>query len=404
MASPFPDLQDYPFDNLSFPWAEKTGGVSPSDGHLGEDGVAWGMVMYVYWKDLPKACYELLGYSWRDTETQPPNSPGISGPNGPNYWLRRVLPWQHPYFNQLFVKSISSIKGIRMAGTNTISVDDFSESPSEGSTGSGLPNLGPWSDYFLAELTIQFWRPTYAIRSDEDILDDFGNPQEWLRYLDKEWQVDTQMLSREGMVFKYVNGGLAGTFPGSVGQKVTHLKLKRRWHNIPEAAIFALVDGVPNGVPKNQLYTTTQTENPITGYIYAGGKSTGFCVNSPIGGGTTDTADLRFLGFPMGTLLLEGIEFIPKPLPLPPYLMDIPAINNEPISQVQYDVVFHWDYFDPPAGSGESFQGHNLMPYPGNGLWYAVQSQQDDDDPPTTSGDLLTPFQYIDMTDLFRIL
>lgn len=404
MAHPFPDLQVYPLSNLSFPWAEKIGSYSPSDGHLGEDGVAWGMVMYVPWSRLPTACYELLGYSYRDTETEPPNSPGVSGPNGPNYWLRRVLPWQHPYFNQLFVKSISGIRGIRFEGTNTLSEEDLYPPPSEGGTGSGLPNLGPWSNYNIAELTIQFWRPTYAIKSDEDILDDEGNPQEWLRYFDKEWQVDTQMLSREGMVFTYVDTSLANSFSGSVGQKVTHLKVKRRWYSIPEAALFALVDGIPNGVPKNQLYTTTQTENPITTYLYPTGSPTGFCVNSPIGGGTTDSAALRFLGFPMGTLLLEGVEFIPKPLPLPAYLMDIPAIGNEPISQVQYDVVFHWDYFDPPRPTSETFRGHNLMPFSGNGLWYAVQSQLDAADPPVTGGDKLTPFQYIDMTDLFRIM
>mgnify|MGYP001566040518 FL=1 len=89
---PYPDLQIYPSSRLSFPWAEYH--PDPVQGSfsatLGADGTTVGMRMLIYWRDLNTACQELLGYSYR--ELHPTTAEPI---------LKRKLPWQHPYWNQL---------------------------------------------------------------------------------------------------------------------------------------------------------------------------------------------------------------------------------------------------------------------------------------------------------------
>lgn len=400
---PFPDLKVWRDSNLSFPWAEYHPNITGTfDASFGADGVAFVLVMLIRWEDLPKALVEILGYSWRDVGN------GAVAPR-----LRRILPWQHPYCTQLWAKRISKVVGIRNQG-NSVNDPVFWDFPTSGNgAGSGYrPNLGPWSEFNLAQLTIQFWRPPYAVRTDSDI-EDFGEPQEWKRYCDRNWNLSTQLLTREGSQFSWVDGSLGGKmFPGSVGQKVCKLKVTRRWYQIPEAAIFQkLADGTYGGLPYNILYTQTPTINPITGYTYTAGNPIPGCINSQIGGGSfpaiSDTVDNSFFGCFTGTLLFEGVEFIPQDLQLPPPLMQIPAIpGGEPVSQIQYDVVFHFEVFDPVVGIlAHGMRGYNLMPYAGNGLWYAVQSTQNRTfGPPNPFEPLLTPFMYADFTDLFTIL
>ncbi len=328
-----------------------------------------------------------------------------------NARLKRVLPWQHPYWNQLWVRSISKVQGIRNEGNSFTDPEDIF-GPFAGGAGAGYsPNTGPWSEYRLALLHVQFWRPPYYVRSDQDILDSKGQPQEWLRYVDKNWQVNTQMLARGGQQFKWSAGqgtvsAQSSGFPGSVGQKISHLKVKRKWYEIPEQCLFQQSqDQTPQGLPQNLQYTQTATTNPITNYVYAAGQPICGCVNSPIGGGTTDTQNLRLFGCHMGTLMLEGVEITPKPLQLPPYLMYIPFFNNsEPISQQQYDVTFHFDLFDPPRAdniiANTALRGHNLMPWPGDAMWYGVESQNN----VGGSGQKGTPLMYADFSDLWKVL
>jgi hypothetical protein len=58
-------------------------------------------------------------------------------------------------------------------------------------------------------------------------------------------------------------------------------------------------------------------------------------------------------------------------LTAPPNLMGI--IGED--FQLQYDVVFHFEYFNPPLGRGAVSKGHNCMPYSQDGKWYKVASQ-----------------------------
>ena len=454
MAGTFPDLKVHPASRLSFPWSEyQTEPVLGSSTHtFGSDGVTVGMKMLILWEDLSRACQELLGYSWRDDRN-------LTSRGTP--FLRRKLPWQHPIWNQLYIKRISEVRGVRHQG--------FDVGPDEpiGSGAGEMPNIGPAATYKLAELTLHFWRPPYYVRSDAAILEPGtnNNPREWLRYVSKQWDMSLNMLSRENSTFQWIPGIKSRTagplFTGSVGQTVTHFRVSRTWYEIPEQALFNTISGgIPDGLPAI-VYTLSSVENPLSlyyaalgttqtnftttttigtssttitstrttrlsttpsggdlaaarGYIYPGNSPMGGCINSPVGGGrAVDGAgtwiDLtiasRLFGCRTGTLRFDGVTFTPKPLQLPAILMQIPSLAAvEPLSQQQYDVTFHFDLFEPPPGSnyGSPLVGHNLFPYSGNGLWYPIISQRDAND--DTIGPNLPPFHYADFSDLFYIL
>lgn len=295
--SPYPNLNLHANSGLTFPWAEVTGKVEgTSDLSFGADGggVALGMNIYVFWRDLANAIQQILGYSYRDTSR-------------PKSVLRRVLPWQHPIFNQLYAKRITKVTPLQMLGTSEVNRNDLF-APAGGGAGQGqLINTGPWTEYRYARITIAFWRPPYYVRTDSDILDQNGNPQEWLRYVDKHWRLSTQMLTRENATFWWCPSWgtfqSGRTFQGSVGQKVGRLSLTRTWYQIPEAALFGtLVDRTPNGMPTNLYYTQTLTTNPITGYRYPVGMPAPGCVNAPVGGGTVVTPATITNGSPVITL------------------------------------------------------------------------------------------------------
>ncbi len=464
---PYPNLQFWPNSGVmsTTKWAFKDSTFNISAGH---DGVGTTEVMYIFWKDLLTVLKNILGYSYVQ-----PRSVGTT-PSG-NPFLKRNLPWQHPYMNQMFVKNVSQVRGIRNQGNSLSDPDEeFLEAIGIGGAGLGYPtNFGPWSEFYLAELTIQFWRPNYYVRSDTDIL---------------VW-AGTFAIAQNGL-------------PGGVGQMVGHQHLTRTWYEVPEAAIFGTSsDMTPNGQAQNLVYLQTQVYNPITGYSYFGGPGNGvvgqlpilFSTNMPIGGGAilsfsanlvsgspivtvasnvgmtaqgavcadgtiydgdmvvctdatlglptgatvisvngdgihftinanataTNTVPMivisdydvtkRLFGCKMGTLRFDAVELHERPLQLPPYLMQIPFFSgNEPVSQVQYDVVMHFDLFDPPrpyssAGTCPTgaARGHNLMPFHGDGLWRPSNFQTNTSG--VRAGPKPTPLGYADLTDLFKL-
>lgn len=336
----FPNLQVQAGSGLAFPWVEfnsRSGSVA--DISMGPDGVAMGMVMIVFWDDLEEACQALLGYSYRDTDLDPVQ-------------LGRVLPWRHPYWTQLWCTRIVKVQGLDNRGKD----DGFGD--------------GPFTDYAFARLTLQFTRPPYAILDDLDPLVNLGlgGRQEWMRYTDRFWTPSIQILSREGMQYKFVEGAagspLNRAFPGSVGQKLSKVGLKRTWYQIPEKAVYNSA-----GFPANLIYSLGDTTIQLLG-----------CVNNA-----------SFFGCAAGTLLYTAVEITPRPLHLPAFLMDI---QGESV-QLQYDVTFHYEYFDPPiGGGGATTHGHNCMPYAKDGLWYKVASQ--------VGGTL--PFPYAVFPNMFKIL
>ncbi len=397
-------LNVQPGSGLTFPWTEYISeGGSVADVSLGSDGVAQGMAMLVYWSDLPEVVQQLLGYSTRvvtftqditgATNAAPivitSNAHGlntgdvvtISGvlgnTNANGSWsitridadtfslvtsrgnagytaatgsfsqstLHRIIPWRHPYWTQLWCTRISSIKNIGPTG-------NIIHWPIPAKVATGLVSGSPNAEYVLALLTLQFTRPNYIILADKDIVTEAD------RYLDKFWHPNVQMLSREGQSFTYAEGNTppqGKAFPGSVGQKLGHMKLKRTWHQIPQEGIYDT-----NGMP-----------TLLAGFL-------GFVSNS------------TFLGMPTGTALCDAIEITPMALQLPAELMGI----DSKYTQNQFDVSFNFDYFDPPLGPTATTRGHNTMPWAGDGLWYRVVSRVNSQ----------PPFQTREFSSMFKII
>jgi hypothetical protein len=468
MAFLYPQLVPQNGSRLTFPWAEYCPKIeSLSEAHFGPDGVGLGMTMVIHWPDLGTAIQQILGYSYRDV------SSGTSV-------LRRVIPFQHPAFPQLFAKAITRVVGMRLTGK---AIQQFSGQLVGVGAGAAESTYG--ATWYLALLTISFWRPPYYVRTDDDIKINVNGKmvqQEYLRYFSKAWKVESQILSREAAQGLWRDPTLGG-LPGSKGQVVSHMHISRTWYQIPEQALFDTAqDGTPTGLPSNLLLTQTPTFNPITygigsagGFTLQPGSPMGGCVNimqggvmslqcnsatmtagSPVISNLSSTADLAvgfvvtgqgvqrdsvvtninsdtevtisynclfnytgngivtfedptkmFMGCPTGTLQLLGIEINSQPLHLPPALMGIPALaGNEPISQQQYDVVFHFSYFDPPNNLTEPYRGHNLVPYSGTGRWGSMYFQLDAQGVPVNDGGVsaTTPCDYADFTDLFTIL
>ncbi len=455
-----------PQSGLSFPWAFK-GRMNLRLGHDG--GVAWSEVMQIEWGDLQKALVEILGYSMRDLST-------VATLGVPQ--LNRKLPWQHPYANQLWTKNITDVDGVGMRGNSSEDPDD-DFIVAGGGPGDGVPvNRGPWTEFERADLTIQFWRPPYYVRSDTSVRNDnFGSPMfgyqmEWLRYTDRKWSQSTQVLTRESgqLAWSGNSSNRPGNIPGATGTAVSHEKVVRTWYEIPEAAIFrAGQDACPTGDAANLMYSQTSVVNPITGFLYPSGYPLAMSLMLPIGGGffsldatvtagdfeidmastvgitagdfvtggslptgtyvvsvgalsiivsqvpTTSSAltsltfvsdsdeSLRMFGGYMGTLRYDHVEVDHRDLQLPPYLMEIPLFGeSEPLSQQQCDVRFYFDRFDPPRANTNGARGHNLLPNPGNGLWYPTNFQRGIAN--TRVGPFPTPFPYFDPSDLFQIL
>lgn len=423
----FPQLA--PSAGLTVPWAEYQPNVTGSgDMSCGPDGVALGMVILVWWSDLGKALQQLLGYAYRDPGG---NSDGTSR-------LGRVLPWRHPKVTQLYCRRVVKVMGIRQTGAviDVLTGDQIPLAGAQLRVGQPAPAEppgvvpDPTTGFVLGMLTLEFWRPPYYVRSDSQIKDSNGKQQEWLRYVEPQWQLATTMIGRAQGTLLWGDGSAIGNSAFPLAQKLAHLRLRLLWHEIPAAALFTTTqDGTPIGIPTGLLYTRTQTTNPVTGYVRPPGLDANNnittaatpitdCVNYPLGlapaifGGTPTAQQVqaqdnnltnRFWGALQGTLAYLGATPVPRPLHLPPGLMGIPALaDQEPLAQTQFDVAMDFDWFCPPVGNtvNPPTHGWNTIPFAGDGLWYSVKFQENVAGTTTPT----TPSDYADFTDLFQIL
>jgi hypothetical protein len=446
----YPNLLVNPTSGLTFPWADWTSkDGSTSNIRLGQGGVSPTMIMILRWVDLVtsspfNAVQQLIGYSQRiastvqisqvnvsdgntQVQTVGPHGMVSSGPrvsisgvpgglkfgslpasvNGvwnatridaqimqlisPNYpslpnsgsanggiitqsYLTRKLPFQNPQWPGVYCLKISDFKGIQQDGT----IDD---------------GLGPFSAYSYALLTLEFGIPPYQILQDYQILDANGYQQEWLRYTDRLWTPNIQMLSRLQGNYKFAEGAARGiSVPQGVGSKVAKIKYTRKWYQIPEQGIYNSL-----GFPQNLLQGVAASSASIPNVA---SSTIAGCVN--VSEPLNVSPDGSFMGCAIGTLLYELPEIIPQPLPLPWNLMNIVSPQQFPL---QYDVIFHFEYFDPPLGTGNPLtldpkmggipaaRGHNLLPWTNDSRWYLVTSQNG----------TRTIFDYYPFSNLFQI-
>lgn len=96
---------------------------------------------------------------------------------------------------------------------------------------------------------------------------------------------------------------------------------------------------------------------------------------------------VEFLGFPVGTLLLAGVEW-------ERFLWPVRSIDDAPYG---YNITFQFQAFDPTKGVSSSFRGHNLMPWRDNGrFYYATYDGTTTGTPFLQSTDFRKLFSYVD--------
>ncbi len=344
----FPDLFDQPTSGLTFPWAFKTDSRGPGDANFGPAGATAAEVMLVYGEDLlengpSNPLSQLLGYSWRDDSTFVTDTTPST--------LRRVLPWKHPYWQQLYCTKVVKFEGLSPDG-KIVGID------------------GPFQEYKIVLLTLQFSRPPYALLQDQDIPEDetTGVKEEWRRYTTTVWSPQIELLARQAGTYLYTSGtgpGAGNPFPGSIGFPVMKLGLTLTWFQLPQDAVYD-----ENGFPSNLLldfFDGTQLPGTVNASAFKGNE--------------------------VGTLLYLVPKIEPHPLQLPAALMNLDW--NEGAAQLQYNVILNFLYFDPPQGPGAamSSQGHNNAIW-ADGLYYPIVSKQ--------SGN--PPFSSSEFSSIFAIL
>lgn len=365
----FPLLDVHGDSGLTFPWTEfvsKRGNVATlNTGHAGVNAT---MDIIIRYDDLEDAIKEILGYSERVAA-------------GDSFVLSRKVPFKHQRFPQLWCTRITRATGLKFSGKTIRNIG---------------PHVGTFAKHDYVMLSLLFTRPQYSVLSDDDIVVN-GERREWMRYLDRVWKPNVEILTREGSTFKFKlnpNFDPAGTLPmpegtefqGALGQRLPRLRLSRKWHQLPVNAVYD-----SNGFPKALVYDPDNFNNPDP-TVDAPGIRLG-SVNSQV-----------FLGHPIGTLLYAGVEIAPRQLPMPQNLMNLGF--GESVYE-QLDVTFHLDYFDPPRGKLKDTnqfitqRGHNLMPWSGDGRWYPVLTKGYDD---ADDDFLMPPFFEFDFRDLFTIL
>ncbi len=251
---------------------------------------------------------------------------GYSVSGGRGGGIRRTLPRQHPQFVNMYASRVSNTQGIAPTGTSARMID--------GGKAGALT-----AEWQLLRCTIQYETPSYLITPNVNA--------EWQRYLMLSVAPTVEFVQKRIGCFLFA----AGT-PGNGGKA------------IPDSGGSALI------YSKTRL-TFTWVQVPDFGLFEGGFGSGGRSLN--IENGLAKVNLTTFMGYPPGTLLLEGWN--PRPHYYP---TTIPG--NVGISARLWDVDLIISYFDPPtdptfiATYPTAPRGHNLVPHPTNGYWYPAFS------------------------------
>lgn len=285
-----------PFDFAN--WLERVAVEGPCGADtFTRDGTQAALCGMVLWSQLEALVYGALGYSWIDAPQVAATtlSPGATtyAPIVSAYQLRRVLPANHPRYRGLVCTSVSA-QPFRPTATTYAPYRGFPVAP------------GPAiAEYAYAYVTLTFGQVKYQLYTDE-LMQIFGK-QEYERYTYVEPEPVLEVLGSGADILKFAAGPYSGQeFQGGPAAYLPKQRLRYHWIDVPSAWLF-------NG------------EVPV---------------NVKAGYGKVNQTD--FLGFPAGTLLLQGATFEKRLLPL------IPATATRPFS---YDVVFDFLEFDPTRGT-----------------------------------------------------
>lgn len=287
-----------------------------------------------------------------------------------NYNLQRTNPICHPRFTNLVCTGVAhrAFWPIRTDPPVTASHQGLKLLRNEDTSGvvavlrsgsSSTPHTFEWYAGYDKELvTLRFSPAPYRYH-----FDDHGNSafREYQRYTILDTEPRTEILTLSGFQLIYcvgqgntnpITNPYPKVAPGELGTILIKPDLKITWYDVPEKYI---------------------SQNQIPGQVYpvkicrALGK-----VNK-----------LVWMGYPKGTLLLNGVRLVRKPWALAAGAVGtgvVPTSVRESI--FNYDIEFLISFFDPPLGyqnnaaivdatgigtgtTGADVRGHNCLPYRG---------------------------------------
>lgn len=282
--------------------------------------------------------------------------------------LQRTNPICHPRFTNLLCTGVahrpffpiqtdppvgSTNSGLKIIRNDSAKGVVCSAESGEGST----PRTFEFFAGYEKELvTVRFSPCPYRLHYDNH---DNSAFREYHRYTILDTEPRTEVLTLAGFQLIYCAGqgntdpitnAYPKVAPGELGQILVKPDLKLTWYDVPEKYI---------------------SQNTIPGHVYptkivtALGK-----VNKTV-----------WLGYPKGTLMLNGVRLIRKPWTLAAGLVGtLPNAIRESI--FNYDIEFLISFFDPPMGyqnnalivdatgigtgtTGADVRGHNCLPYRG---------------------------------------
>ena len=337
MASP--NLTEKPNGLVTVPYSIYTGrseGSTGQDAALGHgsSGNQATVTLQIKPEDLEQCLIDLLGIYKYDQS---------------NGYLSRTTPARHPFMPWLRASRVTSVKGMRLTNTSTLSTV---------ASGGG----SPWPTFDHLQVGVLFTQPRYVILNDADTdryfppttaSDGITYRQEWQRYCTWQQVPSIESLTREAASLKWAEGGGTGPAVGSPFNSPWPRHLQKqdiicRWWFVP--AFKALL-------------SSNSTIPPLT---------LGRALN--LEAGLYHVNDATFRGWPAGTLLFRGWQAEWNEAP---YRPDATALHEaDPSLTLTVDLQF--TYFQPPKGS--TTEGHNLAPFApaggGDGLWYKVVEQR----------------------------
>jgi hypothetical protein len=275
---------------------------------------------YIPWNKQRSAVRYFLGFARADTAAP--------------WRLRRDNPHWHPVFPWLYAHSISFAPYVVKANTANPNREPYVESPFSDDN---------WAaNYRHVIATVKYRAFNHEFLPDDEIP---GPEFEWQRNTTFRTAGRLEVLSADGisqLKFAETSGtgpslaGLGTAFPAPVGVLMPKTSFSIDW----------------NAVPFEYLSSSAFYFKPDK-LLACVGK-----VNST-----------AFLGLPAGTCLMQPYEYTDFPWP----------IASDTSQSTVYEILkgvnvrFNFDYFNPTPGAAAPLtRGHNLMPWRGDGRWYAA--------------------------------
>lgn len=359
MGQPYTESANDVFNPLVNPgdWLEMIdSGASPSETHLSNDAQEGNLVGYIPWNKQRSAVPWWIGFPEVDSD----------------YTLHRQLPQAHPTFPFIFADSVSFKPFNPTINPANPSAPLQFVSPFFGNQ---LVNINI-ANHKLCVCNVKFRGFRCLFLDDTQITDP---RMEWMRYAYLDMEPNIQALSASGIgQLKWAetvagpNGPTIGqTFPAPIAELLGKNLFTLTWLSVPYEYLNLGGGGFTNGWfnPSNIL--------ACLGLV----NSTNF----PFG---------AVHQFVPGTLLMHGVKFVPKPIPV------AAADPANPLYAI--DVTLIIEFFAPEKGvPGSSFEGHNLMPWRGEiagddtagKFFYATRSGNSADPPLLASTDFNNMFK-----------